>query len=296
MDLFLRFQTYLISELHRSPHTVDAYLRDAKKLLTLAGKQALPDITSQDIRSFIRQLSSQNISARSIGRILSAWRSWYNLLIRDVGFSHNPCTHIRPPKIQKKLPKTLSPDLVQHFLDSFPTDSLLAIRDKAMFELAYSSGLRVSELANLTLTGLALNEGHVMIKGKGNKTRVTPMGKAAQEAISAWLSIRPQKTQSFTDKVFTTQYGKKMSTRNIALRIKTWGIKLGINTSLYPHMMRHSCASHLLQSSQDLRAVQELLGHASIQTTQVYTHLDFQHLAKIYDQAHPRAKQKSTSS
>lgn len=294
MDPFIRFQIYLVSERHRSPHTVTAYLQDANKLLTLAGEQALSDITSQDIRSFIRQLSSQHLSARSIGRILSAWRSWYNLLIRDAGFNHNPCTHIRPPKILKKLPKTLSPDLVQHFLDSFPTDSLLAVRDKAMFELAYSSGLRVSELANLTLTGLALNEGHVIIKGKANKTRVTPMGKAAQEAIRAWLSLRPQKTQSFTDSVFTTQYGKKMSTRNIALRLKAWGIKLGINTSLYPHMMRHSCASHLLQSSQDLRAVQELLGHASIQTTQVYTHLDFQHLAKIYDQAHPRAKQKST--
>lgn len=284
------FEQYLTSERLSSPHTRAAYLHDAKKLLHFAEGQALSSLSSQDIRGFVRKMASQGMSGRSIARHLSVWRCWYKLLIRDISFTHNPCINIRAPKIQKKLPKTLSPDLVQYFLDHLPEDTTLSLRDKAMFELAYSAGLRVSELANLTLLNLNLNEGTLTITGKGNKTRVVPFGKESQKALNAWLNIRAPLAKDNTLNVFITQHGKKMSTRNIALRIKAWGIKLGVSTPLHPHMMRHSCASHLLQSSQDLRAVQEMLGHASIQTTQIYTHLDYQHLAKIYDQAHPRAK------
>jgi integrase/recombinase XerC len=287
-----RFSRYLTSELSQSPHTTQAYLRDAEKLLHLAKGQALDQLSPQAIRGFVRTLASQGLSARSIARHLSAWRSWYQLLIRDAGFSTNPCIYVRPPKAPKKLPATLSPDRTQHFLEALPQDTPLAIRDKAMFELAYSSGLRVAELANLQLADLALEEGTLTVTGKGNKTRVVPMGHPCQQAIKMWLMVRSQFTPH-EDYLFITQQGKSLTTRAIELRFKSWGIKLGLSTPLYPHLLRHSCASHLLQSSQDLRAVQEMLGHASIQTTQVYTHLDYQHLAKIYDQAHPRAKQKS---
>jgi integrase/recombinase XerC len=292
MTPLARFARYLSSELSRSLHTADAYLRDAEKLLALAQGRDLATLTTQDIRGFVRQLASQGLSARSIARHLSAWRSWYHLLIRDAGFSHNPCVYVRPPKTQKKLPTTLSPDITQHFLESVPETTPLAARDKAIFELAYSSGLRVSELATLCLSDLNLAEGTLTVRGKGDKTRVVPFGQPCQHAINAWLILRVQLAQPDTYTVFVTKQGKKMTTRAIELRFKQWGIKVGITTPLYPHLMRHSCASHLLQSSQDLRAVQEMLGHASIQTTQVYTHLDYQHLAKIYDQAHPRAKQK----
>lgn len=287
-----RFQQYLVGELSRSTHTAQAYLRDAQKLLALAKERSLAQLTAQDIRGFVRIMASKGMSARSIARHLSAWRTWYKLLMRDAGFTHNPCLNVRPPKAHKKLPTTLSPDITQHFLDSLPNDEPLAVRDKAMFELAYSSGLRVSELAGIRLTDIRLAEGTLMVTGKGNKSRIVPFGQPCHAAIKAWLAIRPQIADSRTEHVFVARHGKKMTTRAIELRLKAWGIKLGISIPLYPHLMRHSCASHLLQSSQDLRAVQELLGHASIQTTQVYTHLDFQHLAKIYDQAHPRAKSK----
>ena len=293
MTPLARFAHYLTGELSRSIHTAAAYLRDAKKLLALAQGQDLAHLTPQDIRSFVRKLASQGISARSIARHLSAWRSWYDLLIRDAGFAHNPCIYVRPPKSQKKLPATLSPDVTQHFLETIPKNTPLALRDKAMLELAYSSGLRVSELASLCLSDLNLEEGTLRVMGKGNKPRIVPFGRPCQQAIEAWLTIRGQLAHHETSTVFVTKQGKKMTTRAIELRFKAWGIKTGISTPLYPHLMRHSCASHLLQSSQNLRAVQEILGHASIQTTQIYTHLDYQHLAKIYDQAHPRAKQKS---
>lgn len=289
-----RFTQYLASERLSSPHTCTAYLQDAQKLLVLAKGQALSTLTPQDIRGFIRKMASEGLSARSIARLLSVWRSWYKLLIRDAGYVHNPCLGIKAPKMQKKLPATLPVDVVQYFLDTLPEDTFLSLRDKAIFELAYSSGLRVSELANLTLLNLNLAEGTLTITGKGNKTRVVPFGKTSEQVLNSWLSIRTQRAKEQVFHVFINQHGKKMSTRNIALRLKAWGIKLGVSTPLHPHMMRHSCASHLLQSSQDLRAVQEMLGHASIQTTQIYTHLDYQHLAKIYDAAHPRAKQEIT--
>jgi integrase/recombinase XerC len=254
-------------------------------------KKELATLTTHDIRHCVRQLASQGMSARSIARHLSAWRSWYKLLIRDAGFMHNPCLRVRPPKTHTKLPATLSIDSMQYFLDHFPQDTPLAIRDKALFELAYSSGLRVSELAHLRLSDLALSEGMLSVTGKGNKTRVLPLGQPCQNALNAWLTVR-QSLAKDVDTVFIAQHGKKMTTRAIELRLKHWGTKSGISTPLYPHLMRHSCASHLLQSSQDLRAVQEMLGHVNIQSTQIYTHLDYQHLAKIYDQAHPRAKLK----
>ena len=289
-----RFIQYLSSERLSSPHTCMAYLQDAEKLLTLAKGQDLSTLTSQDIRGFVRRMASEGLSARSIARHLSVWRGWYKLLIRDAGYLHNPCQGIKAPKMQKKLPATLPVDVVQYFLDNLPDDTFLSLRDKAIFELAYSSGLRVSELANLTLLNLNLAEGTLTITGKGNKTRVVPFGETSKQVLKSWLYTRTQRVKEHVIQVFINRHGKKMSTRNIALRLKAWGIKLGVTTPLHPHMMRHSCASHLLQSSQDLRAVQEMLGHASIQTTQIYTHLDYQHLAKIYDAAHPRAKQDTT--
>ncbi|WP_373975620.1 tyrosine recombinase XerC [Chitinibacter sp. SCUT-21] len=292
LEQFAHFFRYLNGEKMASAHTYAAYERDLWLLAQYAQQKDLHTLTAQDIRSFVRQIASKGLSGRSIARALSAWRMFYRIMIRDFHWPLNPVEGVKAPKSSKPLPGTLNSDDAVGFLENMPDDDALDARDKAMFELAYSSGLRVSELVGLKLIELDLPQGLASVTGKGNKTRVVPIGHAAQESLRHWLTIRPEYARGQVATVFVSKKGGKLTTRAVQLRLQHWQQQLGINEPLYPHKLRHSCASHLLQSSGDLRAVQELLGHASIATTQVYTHLDFQHLANVYDQAHPRAKNK----
>ena len=225
--------------------------------------------------------------------MLSSWRGFFTFLVNRKGFTQNPVVGLRAPKSAKTLPQALSIEQASKLVD-IGGDDVLSIRDHAILELFYSSGLRLSELVNLNIDALDFSEGTVEVTGKGNKTRIVPMGAHAMQAMQKWLQIRS--TISITDQarkpVFIGLQGRRISQRNIQYRLKEWSIKQGINSSVHPHMLRHSFASHVLQSSGDLRAVQEMLGHANISTTQVYTHLDFQHLSKTYDAAHPRAKKR----
>jgi integrase/recombinase XerC len=224
--------------------------------------------------------------------MLSAWRGFYRYLARDHGYGDNPCLGTRAPKASKRLPHALSPDEAKRLLD-VNADGTLALRDKAMFELFYSSGLRLSELTGLAPSDVNYVEATVRVTGKGSKTRIVPVGTQALEALRAWLEARVQIQRCDSGALFVNRLGKRLTPRSVQLRLKTWALKQGMPTNVHPHVLRHSFASHVLQSSGDLRAVQEMLGHASISTTQVYTHLDFQHLAKVYDAAHPRAKAKT---
>lgn len=273
-----------------SPHTVKNYRLDLQQLCRCAADKTLAELSVADIRTCVVRLRGQGLSAASLARHLSSWRGFYNFACRRLGFAANPCTGLRPPKAAKTLPKTLSPDSCAQLLDQ-ETDSPLDIRDQAMFELFYSSGLRLSELVGINLAHLDLQNGEVSVTGKGNKTRIVPVGEKARDAIRAWLALRNAAQDELA--LFTGQSGKRLGQRSVELRLARWVKRAGLNQNVHPHMLRHAFASHVLQSSGDLRAVQEMLGHASISTTQVYTHLDWQHLAKVYDQAHPRAKKKS---
>lgn len=287
------FLSHLIRERRLSAHTAEGYRHDVRVLLELANEQAtaLQDLQIHQIRRFIARLHARGLGGKSLARMLSAWRGFFSFLARDHGFTRNPCTGVRPPKTAKALPKALSPDEATRLV-SFSADDPMAVRDRAMFELLYSSGLRLSELTSLKLTDMSFADATVRVTGKGNKTRVVPVGSHALQALHAWLPVRdalPPRNQSA---LFLNARGDAVSTRTVQARLKAWGIRQGLPGHVHPHMLRHSFASHVLQSSGDLRAVQEMLGHASISTTQVYTHLDFQYLAKVYDQAHPRAKRK----
>jgi integrase/recombinase XerC len=211
--------------------------------------------------------------------------------MRDHGLTDNPCTGLRAPKSPRKLPLALSPDDASRMVD-LPTDTTESIRDKAIYELFYSSGLRLAELVGLDPEQLDLISGEIRVTGKGSKTRIVPLGQFAITALKAWLVVRDQIAREGEAALFVGKRGSRISPRVVQLRMKQWGIKQGISSNVHPHLLRHSFATHVLQSSGDLRAVQEMLGHASISTTQVYTHLDFQYLSKIYDAAHPRAKKK----
>jgi integrase/recombinase XerC len=282
---------HLTFERGLSPLTCKSYNRDIHLLLSLAGQTDLKQITNLHIRRFIAMLHGQNLSAKSIARALSAWRGFYDYLIQHKEFTQNPVIGLRAPKSAKTLPQALSVDQTVKFVN-IPGDDSLALRDHAIFELFYSSGLRLSELVNLDIDKLDLSDGTVTVTGKGNKTRIVPLGSHAVGAIQNWLLQRAiiRVNDKNPDALFVTQQGRRITARAVQYRMKTWAIKQGINADVHPHMLRHSFATHVLQSSGDLRAVQEMLGHANISTTQVYTHLDFQHLAKIYDTAHPRAK------
>ena len=286
------FLHYLTVEKRYSAHTLNNYQRDLnhfKAFCLQAEKNSWSDILPLDIRQFIAQRHRQGLSGSSLQRELSAIRSFYRYLISQGELSSNPAKKIQAPKQKRHLPGTLDIDQITGMLEATP-DSTLEIRDLAMFELFYSSGLRLSELANLDLNDIDLNDRLLRIRsGKGGKSRTLPIGSKAIHAVKEWLKHRPSSTETA---VFISQQGKRISGRNIQLRLDRWCQKQGINQHVHPHMLRHSFASHLLESSQDIRAVQELLGHSNISTTQIYTHLDFQHLSKIYDQAHPRAHKK----
>lgn len=286
-----RYLTHLAAERRLSVHTVENYRHDLENLLELAEKQDLQTLDSPQIRNFVAQLHGKGLSAKSLARRLSAWRGFYRFACKRLGYPHNPCADLRPPKARRALPETLSPDACAQLLDRAPED-VLETRDKAMFELFYSSGLRLAELAGLDLSALDLAAGEAMVTGKGSKTRIVPVGDKARDALTAWIGVRRGMADPEEKAVFTSRNGGRLTARQVALRLDRWARKAGLDVHVHPHMLRHSFATHVLQSSGDLRAVQEMLGHASISTTQVYTHLDFQHLAKVYDTAHPRAKRK----
>lgn len=294
-DTLHGFLKYLHNERHYSPLTVENYSRDIRRLFELAAATPLGELKGHHIRRFIAQLHGKGLGGKTLARMLSAWRGFYSYLIRDHQYKGNPCTGLRAPKSARKLPHALSPDEAVRMVDLPAADGLLAVRDKAMFELFYSSGLRLAELVNLDLKPMQddIKAGEVRVTGKGNKTRIVPLGSHAIAALQAWLAVRGQLAKEEEPALFVGQRGQRISPRMVQLRMKEWGIKQGITSNVHPHLLRHSFATHLLQSSGDLRAVQEMLGHASISTTQVYTHLDFQYLAKIYDDAHPRAKKKT---
>ena len=287
------YLTYLEKERRLSPHTVKNYSRDLQ-LLNLEFSDCLADITTHDIRRLVATLHARGRSGKTLSRALSAWRGYFNFLIERKGHKHNPCLGIRAPKKDKRLPTALSPDEISQLLEAEEADEK-GIRDQAMFELCYSSGLRLSELASVTMRELDLDDGTIRVTGKGNKTRIVPVGKKANTAIRRWIQVRKNLNKPISNLLFPNKNNQPLSSRTIQYRLNQWTKKQGLGQNVHPHMLRHSFASHLLQSSGDLRAVQEMLGHASISTTQVYTHLDWQHLAKIYDQSHPRAKRKNKS-
>lgn len=284
---------HLTFERGLSALTCQNYARDIKLLESLAADTSLDNLQNTQIRRFIATLHSRGLGGKSIARALSAWRGYYDYLIHHKGFTQNPIMGLRAPKTAKTLPQALSTDQAVKFVN-IQGDGLIEQRDHAILELFYSSGLRLSELVNLDIDMLDFSEGTVTVTGKGNKTRIIPVGSHALSAIKVWLERRAVITISDKNPkaVFVTQQGRRITPRAVQYRMKEWAIKQGINTNIHPHMLRHSFASHVLQSSQDLRAVQEMLGHANISTTQIYTHLDFQHLATMYDKAHPRAKKK----
>jgi integrase/recombinase XerC len=285
------YLAWLRTEKQYSELTAENYARDLGHLFELAADTPLADLKIHHIRRFIAQLHSKGLGGRSLARMLSAWRGFFTYLMRDHGLTGNPCAGLRAPKSPKSLPQALSPDEAARLVD-LPADTTEAIRDKAMFELLYSSGLRLAELVNLDPAQLDLNAGEVRVTGKGNKTRIVPLGRFAIGALQAWLAVRDQLARTGEVALFVGQRGQRISPRVVQLRLRQWGVRQGIASNVHPHLLRHSFATHVLQSSGDLRAVQEMLGHASISTTQVYTHLDFQYLSKIYDAAHPRAKKK----
>ena len=275
-----------------SPHTCDGYGRDLKRLLEHAGERPLDALGASDIRRAIAQLHGRGLSGRSLARTLSAWRSFFRWMVRHRHLEANPCQGLRAPKSPRALPAVLSPDQAGALLDAEAGDEL-DVRDKAMFELFYSSGLRLSELAGLDLgAGVDLRAGEVRVTGKRSKTRTVPVGEKARQALSRWLEQREALARPGEQALFVSRRGTRLSVRMIQMRLERWATRQGMGVRVHPHVLRHSFASHVLQSSGDLRAVQEMLGHANISTTQVYTHLDFQHLAKVYDAAHPRAKKK----
>jgi len=286
------FLDTLAHERKASPHTLDAYRRDLETLRQLAAERPLVTLAPADIRRFAMQLNSRGQSARSIARKLSAWRSFYRWLGGSTPLPQNPCQGVRPPRRRRDLPKALAVGQVAALLDK-PADDLLELRDKAMFELFYSSGLRLAELVSLDCGGgMDLTGREVTVIGKREKTRVVPLGAKAHAAIEAWLSLRHDLARPDESALFVSRRGTRITPRAVELRLARWVQRQGLGQHVHPHMLRHSFASHLLQSSGDLRAVQEMLGHASISSTQVYTHLDYQHLARVYDAAHPRAKKK----
>lgn len=291
------YLAHLAHERRLSANTTAAYRRDIESLIELArnaGDTALDQLHTHQLRRFVAQLHARGLDGRSIARMLSAWRGFYGYLVRDHAFAANPCSGLRAPKAAKKLPHALCTDDAGRLMEVHgDDDDPLATRDKAMFELFYSSGLRLSELTGLAVGDIDSRDAVVRVTGKGGKTRVVPVGRKALEALAEWLPERGQMAQAGENALFVGRNGTRLGQRAVQMRFKYWAAKLGMDASVHPHVLRHSFASHVLQSSSDLRAVQEMLGHASISTTQVYTSLDFQHLSKVYDAAHPRARRKA---
>ncbi|MEM8563302.1 MAG: tyrosine recombinase XerC [Pseudomonadota bacterium] len=291
-----RFLNYLHNVRQLSSHTLTNYQRDLRSLHAWARtqqKSSPAELVESDIRQWISQLRRRGLAGNSIQRSLSAVRSFFNYLGRQEDRPRNPAASVQAPRQSRRLPKSLDADQISRLL-SFADNTPISSRDRAIAELFYSSGLRLAELAAIDLGDIDRRAALVTVTGKGSKTRTLPVGKLAMEALNHWLQVRETQIAPSMDTsaLFVSMRGKRLSTRSIQARLKLQGRKAGMHQDVHPHMLRHSFASHMLESSGDLRAVQELLGHANISTTQIYTHLDFQHLAKIYDAAHPRARKR----
>lgn len=295
-----RYLAMLLTQRKLSPHTIANYRRDLAELATLTEGREWPAVTDADLRRVTARLHARELNPRSIARKLSAWRGFFEWLSHEVALPANPAASVRAPRRAKTLPKALSVDDCVHLVGAAGTTSAHPqppeLCNRAMFELMYSSGLRVSELAGLDLHyakeaagWLERDAGEVVVTGKGGKMRRVPVGSHALEAIAAWLKVRPAPRDG-SNALFVSTRGTRISPRVVQQRLKAHAAAAGTAVNVHPHVLRHSFASHVLQSSGDLRAVQEMLGHASIASTQVYTALDFQHLAQVYDKAHPRAK------
>ena len=294
-DWIDRFIKHLEFERRLSPLTCKNYRRDLHALESWCGEAAVNgwnDLDNEHFRSWSAACFRRGLSSKSIQRRLSAARTFYRYLLREKHVRNNPVLSVSAPKAGKRLPGNLDVDRMARLLD-IPGTGPLVDRDRAILELLYSSGLRLAELTGLNLGDVDLNDATVRVTGKGNKDRIVPVGSHARKAIRQWSRTRVQLANGNEKALFVSTRGSRLSQRAVQARVKHWGKRQGIDTRVYPHLFRHSFATHLLESSHDLRGVQELLGHANISTTQVYTHLDFQHLAQIYDQTHPRAKVKS---
>jgi integrase/recombinase XerC len=287
-----RFLQHLRDERRLSAHTGEAYARDLDALVAYCRDQGLATwsaIDSQHVRSFAARCHRRGLSPRSIQRRLSAVRSLFRYMQREGELRNDPAADVRAPRARKRLPVTVDADTMARLL-TFRTDDRLGVRDKAIMELFYSSGLRLAELLGLDLADLDLRDRTVRVLGKGRKARIVPVGSHAVVSLERWLRERTGMAGVGETAVFVGVNGRRLGPRIVQRRIAAWATRQGLPQHVHPHLFRHSFASHLLESSGDLRAVQELLGHANISTTQVYTHLDFQHLARIYDSAHPRAR------
>ena len=290
-----RFRQYLAKERRLSGHTSSNYARDLTALTRYCDRQGLTDWPALDhaqLRLFAARSHAGGLAPRSVQRRLSAVRSFLNFLVREGILSRNCALEVRAPKGQRRLPVTLDADTMARLLE-IPADGPLATRDRAIMELLYSSGLRLAELVGLNLQDLNAADRTVRVLGKGSKTRVIPVGRKALTALSAWLKQRQLLVRDDSQAFFVGTTGRRLGPRAIQKRVEYWAVRQGLPMHVHPHLFRHSFASHLLESSGELRGVQELLGHADIATTQVYTHLDFQHLARIYDATHPRARKKA---
>ena len=295
LEQVLRFRQYQAKERRLSAHTSSNYARDLNALTRYCDAQGIADWAALDhaqVRLFAARSHAGGLAPRSVQRRLSAVRSFLNFLIREGLLKRNCALEVRAPKGQRRLPVTLDADTMARLLE-IPADAPLATRDRAIMELLYSSGLRLAELVGLNLQDLHAHDRTVRVLGKGSKTRVIPVGRKALSALSAWLKQRQGLVRDDSQALFVGTTGRRLGPRAIQKRVEYWAVRQGLPMHVHPHLFRHSFASHLLESSGELRGVQELLGHADIATTQVYTHLDFQHLARIYDATHPRARKKA---
>ena len=288
------FLSHLEVVRHLSPHTISSYRRDLDSFFTFLKEKhdSWEEVQDHHVRGFVAQERRRGLSARSIQRALSSIRSFFNYLLDEEVVETNPAANISSPKSAQLLPKALDTDLVKRLLDFKPQGDI-EIRDKAMVELLYSSGLRLSELCGLNMDSVSIKERSCRVVGKGNKTRDLPVGEKAIQSLRDWLLVRENISSDANKALFLNKNGKRISTRSVQLRLERLSKKRGL-PMVNPHMLRHSFASHILESSGDLRAVQEMLGHSDIGTTQIYTKLDFQHLSKVYDDAHPRAKSRKS--
>ncbi len=294
-EMIAAFLTHLSDERQLSQHTVAGYRRDLTALVRFLEAGKITDwskVASHHLRAFISEGHRQGRSGRTLKRQLSACRTFFNYLAREAVTTTNPAMEFSAPKFTPKLPITIDTDQVSRLLEITGTD-WHSLRDRAILELFYSSGLRLAELVGSNINDIAFDDATIRVRGKGSKERLLPVGSKAISALKAWLVSRPNLPRGEIgedDALFLSERGARISPRNVQDRVRQWCLRLGISARVHPHTLRHSFASHLLESSQDLRAVQELLGHADISTTQIYTHLDFQHLAEVYDKAHPRAQ------
>lgn len=290
------YLNHIASQRGLSPITIQNYSRNLAEFIRLLAPQKIKswqDLNSDHVRMIIKDLHQKGIKSRSIATKISALRSFLEFLVQDEVLTFNPAKGIVTPKLDKPLPKNISVDEVFQLLN-IKEDDPLSLRDQCMMELMYSSGLRLSELVGINLKDLKLRESEVMVLGKGSKQRLLPITKKAVSSLKAWLKVRPDFCSSNEQALFVSKQKKRISARNVQMRMEKWGLQQQLPSHLNPHKLRHSFATHMLESSGNLRAVQSLLGHANLSTTQVYTHLDFQHLAEVYDKAHPRAKRKKT--